>query len=401
MSIWARSVVSWVLLASLCVGCGGDDDGGGSESAVPRELTQEASGGYQDVAFAAYEESFEGAVELYDAVRAFVDEPTESSLEIARQAWFAAREPYLQTEVFRFYEGPIDAEDSGPERWLNAWPIDESYVDYVEDDEESGLVNDPDFEINADNLVELNQADDETTVTTGYHAIEFLLWGQDLDDDGPGARPYTDFLTDGEGSNENQERRGEYLLATADLLLDHLELLVFEWAPGESGNYRAGFEELEPEEALRRILTGMLVTTRFEIREREVLAALESADPREEQSAFSDNGHRDLVQQLQGISNAYLGSYVRLDGGASEGTASVKDVVATHDPALALQLERTLLLNLAKARSLPKPFDQLSNEDNDIGRERLEVLSDSLETQAGLLEQVFRAFGLQLPEDPS
>ena len=30
-------------------------------------------------------------------------------------------------------------------------------------------------------------ADVETNVATGYHAIEFLLWGQDLNGTGPGA----------------------------------------------------------------------------------------------------------------------------------------------------------------------------------------------------------------------
>jgi hypothetical protein len=43
-----------------------------------------------------------------------------------QRAWLAARPAYLQSEVFRFYGKPIDAEKGGAEPFLNAWPMDMS-----------------------------------------------------------------------------------------------------------------------------------------------------------------------------------------------------------------------------------------------------------------------------------
>jgi len=43
-------------------------------------------------------------------------------------------------------------------------------------------------------LIERNARDDEADVTTGFHAIEFLLWGQDFNADGPGNRSARDFV---------------------------------------------------------------------------------------------------------------------------------------------------------------------------------------------------------------
>ncbi len=160
---------------------------------------------YADNLYAAYGDALAGAEVLQTAIAAFVDAPSAAGLQAAKDAWLASRPAYLQTEMARFYDGPIDNAETGPEGFINAWPLDESYIDYVVGDATVGIINAPDLfpDIDADLLVELNEGESETTISSGYHAIEFLLWGQDLDDNGPGVRPFTDYVTDGGGTAAN------------------------------------------------------------------------------------------------------------------------------------------------------------------------------------------------------
>ena len=153
-----------------------------------------------------------------------------------------ARDDYGPTEVYRFYDGPIDNAEDGPEGLVNAWPLDEAYIDYVEGDPDAGIVNNPgDFPaIDADLIVSLNEEGGEENVSTGWHAIEFLLWGQDLNDDSPGLRPVEDYTT-----NANADRRSTYLATVSDVLVRHLREMMDAWAPGDSGNYRAEFLSVE------------------------------------------------------------------------------------------------------------------------------------------------------------
>ncbi|MCA9948788.1 MAG: hypothetical protein KDE48_04020, partial [Anaerolineales bacterium] len=173
---------------------------------------------YADIVYANYEDSLTTAVELHAALETFIANPSEETHQAAKDAWLAAREPYGQTEAFRFYGGPID-DENGPEGLLNAWPLDEAYIDYVAGMPESGIINNlaeyP--EITAELLESLNEVGAEENISTGYHSIEFLLWGQDLSANGNGERPYTDYTT-----APNAERRGHYLLAASDLLVSHL-----------------------------------------------------------------------------------------------------------------------------------------------------------------------------------
>ncbi|NOG51162.1 MAG: hypothetical protein HND48_18330 [Chloroflexi bacterium] len=114
---------------------------------------------YADIAYASYGDSLTTALDLRDAIAAFVAEPSEETFAAAKEAWLAANEPYGQTEAYRFYGGPIDDED-GPEGLLNAWPLDEAYVDYIDSDPNAGIINNlTDYpEITRDLLVSLNEA---------------------------------------------------------------------------------------------------------------------------------------------------------------------------------------------------------------------------------------------------
>ncbi len=207
---WRRSVVAVMTSALALSACGNDANA---------DLETEVVGNYAAVVHETYSMSLASATEMDAAIDALAADPTDATLAAAREAWLGARDDYGLTEAFRFYGGPIDAVDTGPEGLMNAWPLDEAYIDYVEGAPESGVINLPDEypTIDSDLLVSLNEAGGETNISTGWHAIEFLLWGQDLSVDGPGARPVTDFTT-----APNADRRIAYLTVASSLLVGHI-----------------------------------------------------------------------------------------------------------------------------------------------------------------------------------
>jgi len=382
------------LLALCAVGCGGDD-----ETDTGTELpanASEAITNYADIVYASYSDSLEEARALDAAIASFVAAPSQAGLTAARDAWKASREPYLQTEVYRFYEGPIDTTegDGGPEGLINAWPLDESYIDYVVGGEDDGMVNDPQMTIDKDTVTGANEGENETTISTGYHAIEFLLWGQDLSDTGPGARPFTDYVTGEGGTASNQDRRGQYLTTVSELLVENLESLVAAWDPDESGNYRESFLADPPATALGKIMSGMIILSGFETGGERVQAALDSHDQEDEHSCFSDNTHRDMVQDVQGIQNVWLGSYGSIDG------VGIRDVIAAGSSDVAGRITSRIATSLDLANDIQPPFDREIADGNTAGQARVQALADSLFDQREVLEEAFELYGLTRIPDP-
>lgn len=316
-------------------------------------LKAEAIATHAEIVHASYADSLELAVELNEALMAFVENPTEETLQAAKDAWLAANEPYGQTEAYRFYGGPIDDED-GPEALMNAWPLDEVYIDYVEGNPDSGIINDPETypEITADLLIELNEAGGEENISTGFHAIEFLLWGQDLSADSAGQRPYTDYTT-----APNADRRGQYLLVVGDLLVQHLTEVVDAWAPDVEDNFRAEFLAMPVDEALTDIFTGIGVLAKSELAGERMFTAYDNQDQEDEHSCFSDNTHRDIITNFIGIRNVYLGEYTRIDGTVVSGTG-LNDVVAAVDEELNEEMVDLLQQIDIATQQIAVPFDQ-------------------------------------------
>jgi putative iron-regulated protein len=347
---------------------------------------------YADIVFASYEDSYETAVSLQQALEAFVAEPSEATQQAAKEAWLAAREPYGQTEAYRFYGGPIDDED-GPEGLLNAWPLDESYIDYVDGIADSGIINNPVAypEINAELLASLNEAGSEENISVGYHAIEFLLWGQDLSADSNGKRAYTDYTT-----APNAERRGQYLLTAADLLVSNLDSLVEAWRPETSDNYRAEFLAKAPDEALQQMLTGMGVLSKSELPGERMFVAYDNQDHEDEHSCFSDNTHRDIAANAQGIYNVYNGTYTRVDGTKVSG-ASLADLVAALDKEMAAEMKNLADSALTSTTNIYVPFDQAIV----VAEHRPAVLDsvNALQDQGDKVAEVASLFGLSVNTD--
>lgn len=372
---------------------------------------------YADIAAAKYEDSLIAAQTLQLAVNALVDDPTAENLQAARAAWIAARVPYQQTEVYRF--GNVIVDDW--EGKVNAWPLDEGLIDYVDasyggatDENEYAALNvisSPSFTLSGETidasaitpaLLEgaLHEADGvESNVATGYHAIEFLLWGQDLNghDAGAGNRPWTDYATGDNCTGGNCDRRGEYLIAATDLLVSDLEWMAAQWTA--DGAARA---TLMADEAagISAILTGMGSLSYGEQAGERMRLGLMLNDPEEEHDCFSDNTHNSHFYDGQGIWNVYNGEYVRIDGTLITG-ASLSDLVAESnaelDAAMRADLDATLIAlgRIKTAAEAGFAYDQMLERGNDAGEALVMGGVNALVTQTGTIEEVVAhlAFG--------
>lgn len=383
-----------VLAALLATGILGPQALAQASSAAPAASPAAATAGtvaahYARLVHASYEDTLAAARTLQGAIQAFTTRPSNESLAEARKAWLAAREFYGQTEAFRFYGGPID-NDNGPEGRINAWPMDESFVDSVQGKPDAGLVNNRQFAINKKNLSAQNERGGEENIATGWHAIEFFLWGQDLSESGPGERNFEDFV---DGKARNADRRRQYLNVVTDLLIDDLTTLVKAWAPDARNNYRARFVR-GGNESIRKMLVGLGSLSRGELAGERLEVALNSQDQEDEHSCFSDNTHRDAVTNALGIRNVWLGEYRRADGSLLQG-ASLRDLVAAKDAALADKTTQQIAASVAAAEAIQAPFDREIIGGKDApGRQRIQKTIDSLTQQSKDLVAAANAIGI-------
>ncbi len=371
---------AWALVAPVPFATARAQSAGVDAAAVARH--------YAALVAANYADTLAAALDLQKAVATFTAAPTAEALAAARTAWLAAREWYGQTEAFRFYGGPID-DDKGPEGRINAWPMDESYVDGVQGKPGAGLINNRKAPITKAALSRANERGGEENIATGWHAIEFLLWGQDLNETGPGKRSFEDYV---DGKAPNADRRRQYLTVVTALLIDDLRFVAQAWAPGAK-NYRAAFER-GGRESLRRIVVGLGSLSRGELAGERMEVALNTQEQEDEHSCFSDNTHRDIVANALGIRNVWTGRYQRRDGSTLEG-ASLAALVAAKDAALAERTTQQIAASVAAAEAIPAPFDRAIVGANDApGRQRVRATIASLVQQSKDLVEAAAAIGI-------
>ncbi|MFA7664807.1 MAG: imelysin family protein [Burkholderiaceae bacterium] len=341
---------------------------------------------YGRIVEASYADSAAAARSLKAAIDAFVAAPSEAGLVEARKRWLAAREWYGQSEAFRFYGGPIDGED-GPEGRINAWPMDEAYVDGVAGHPQAGVINDRSAPLDVASLIALNEKDGEENISTGWHAIEFLLWGQDLNNDGPGNRSWTDFA---DGKAANADRRRTYLQIVTDLLVEDLEGLAAAWSTAPD-SYRSSF--VTDEGNLTKVISAIGILSRAELAGERIEVALDSQSQEDEHSCFSDNTHRDIVANAVGIRNVWSGKYQRPDGSLLAGPA-LRDLVAVRDAGLAARIDARMDASVAAAEAVPAPFDQAILAGNP-GRDKVEAVVEVLKRQTEDLVLAANALGIR------
>lgn len=372
---------------------------------------------YADIAQAGYQDSLDTAKNLRLAVDAFLAKPSEGNLRAARAAWIAARIPYMQTEAYRFGNAIVDDWEGR----VNAWPLDEGLIDYVagaygtESAENelyaanviaNALLTIGGKKLDAAKITKALLADElqeaggvEANVATGYHAVEFLLWGQDLNGTGPGNgnRPANDYNTK-KCSNGNCERRAQYLKTVTDLLVDDLAWMAEQWA--EAGEARKVLMDGSDEEGLTAIMTGLGSLSYGELAGERIKLGLMIHDPEEEHDCFSDNTHASHFFDAIGIRNVYLGAYRRVDRSLVSGP-SVSDLVKAKSPEVDAELRAKLdatmeAMNALYLRALTtESYDQMIGEDNGEGNAVVQRVVDALLDQTKAIERTVAVLDLK------
>jgi len=368
-------------------------------AAAPTEA--EVLANYADLALAGYEDALSTAKALDAAIDALIAGPSDATLNAAKDAWKAARVPYQQTEAFRF-GNPIVDEWEGR---VNAWPLDEGLIDYVDasygTESDSNALYVANVIANSRLSIDGNELDAteitpallqeqlqeaagvESNVATGYHAIEFLLWGQDLNgtNAGAGARAFTDYST-----AAHADRRAAYLKAASTLLVSDLEEMVANWTA--DGAARAALPEL----GISAILTGMGSLSFGEVAGERMKLGLLLHDPEEEHDCFSDNTHMSHFYDAVGVQNVYLGKYTRVDGSVVEGPA-LAEVIADKDAGLDGEIQALLADTIAKMQVMAdraeagEAYDQQIGEGNVEGNSVVQAAIDGLIAQTRGIER--------------
>lgn len=404
-SLLAQSVAASLLLAS------------GSVFAA-NVTKQQVVEHYADVAHAVFADSLTTAKALDASIESFLANPTAAKFEQVKQSWLASRVPYQQSEVFRFGNAIVD----DWEGQLNAWPLDEGLIDYVAADYQYELGNEgasaniianQELKIGSSTLdvskitpeliADLNEVGgSEANVASGYHAIEFLLWGQDLNgtNAGAGARAYTDFVVGEACTNGHCDRRGEYLKAAADLLVQDLEWMEKQWSADQQGNYREALLTDSADNGLRKMLFGMGSLSLGELAGERMKVALEANSTEDEHDCFSDNTHNSHYYNEQGIYNVYTGLYKREDGTLLSGP-SLHDLVKQEDPKAAQEIQKQFDLTRAQVGQLVTSaeqnnqfFDQLIAAGNTQGNALVNDTIMSLVAQTAQIERTAKIVGI-------
>ena len=372
---------------------------------------------YISIAQASYGDALLTAQQLDQAVDAFLAQPSAATQLAAQEAWRAARVPYQQTEAFRFGNTVVDEWEAR----VNSWPLDEGLIDYVSpaygtESENNyfytaNIIANPLLDIEGisvdaaditpqllgETLHELDGVD--TNVATGYHAIEFLLWGQDLNGTNPGAgaRPYTDYSLEA-CTNGNCDRRRAYLKSATSLLVTDLEEMVQDWAP--EGTAYADLRSKGDEGGIATILTGMGSLAYGELASERVRLGLLLHDPEEEHDCFSDNTHWSHFYDAKGISNVYRGEYTRVNGDVIEG-ASLEDLIRVQQPPLHAEISARLeatdlaMTELVEKGEAGQTYDVLIASNNAEGEELINRIVNALMEETRTIEKIINELQLQ------
>ncbi len=372
---------------------------------------------YADLAQTIYQDSLITALDLQKAVKTLTLSPSTSSLIAAREAWKAARVPYQQSEAFRFGNSIVDEWEGR----VNGWPLDEGLIDYVatsygdESDENdyytANIIASKEIMLSGNMLdistidktllsETLHEIDDvESNVATGYHAIEFLLWGQDLNgnDAGAGDRPASDFDVEN-CTGGNCDRRIQYLEVVTELLVDELIWITAQWTL--NGAARQALLDGDSHSGISIIFAGMGSLSYGELAGERMKLGLMVNDPEEEHDCFSDNTHASHFNDALSIKNVYTGRYTKVNGELFSGP-SAADLVAEKNPEIDQQLQKLLNNTLDKIQVLVDSaerdgiaYDQLIAEGNEAGNAKIMAAIQALLEQTKAIEKAVTSLKL-------
>lgn len=393
-----------------------------SVTAVAGPSPAEVGEGYANLAQAIFAEALAKARELEEAVDALLAEPSARTLQAARDAWKASRPAYQMSEGYRFGNKIVDDWEGK----VNAWPLDEGLIDYVDSDSygdsndenplyTANIIANTSLDLGGEKLdaSKIDKAllsklngllDVEANVGTGYHAIEFLLWGQDLNGTGPGAgnRPATDFDLKG-CTNGNCDRRRDYLKAATRLLIDDLKEMTANWAEG--GAARADLFAQSGKEQLATILTGLGSLSYGELAGERMKLGVLLHDPEEEHDCFSDNTHNSHYYDQVGMMSIWSGEF---KGSKAQKFPGIADLARAQTPDAAKRVDDAMAVTLAKMEAIKTKaeaggmaYDQMLASGNEEGNKLILDAVDALVVQTRALEGVVSALGLSIKVEGS
>ncbi|MEY8204902.1 MAG: imelysin family protein [Bermanella sp.] len=404
-----------VLASALLLSACGSDSDNDSEQVTRAQVESH----FANMAHAMVEDSLTAASNLKTAVNTLLATPSDDNLTAAKAAYKSLRLPYQQFEITRFdvANNHVTTGDNGPgsdgglanvddwEGQVNAWPLDEALIDYVDGNYRGevpvagtsiNIINatsgDLSGAIDANFLMGLNEfADNGANVATGIHAIEFLLWGQDQSTGagnlGTGERPVSDYAADASctsGATINASadiciRRGQYLTAVTELLVSDLSDMEVEWNVDSTGlTLRSDF--IQRGDGLERVLDSMGDMAIGELASERMSVAILLNSTEDEHDCFSDLTHVAIYGNALGVIDAYLGSYTRLDGSQLTG-ASISDLVKQNDASADTHIRGLLATvdaefqDIQAAAADGKTFDMLvGSADDSIVKEAIVAL---------------------------
>jgi putative iron-regulated protein len=361
-------------LVALLAGCGAPDDSGAfikNYAAMMRASSLDCVAKLQA---------------LSDGVDAFVAAPSADGLAATQSAWLDTRSVYGELEVSRFYGGPID----GVQGRVNEWPIDEGFIDYVAGNPTGGIINDPMHfpQLTPAVLASSDERGGIENLSTGYHALEFLLWGQRPDQTaGPGLRPYTDYV-DG-GTADNQSRRRTYLQSATSLLLSDLSGVAAAWDTSDSSSYGAMMVRGATHDQLQLIVRGWSNMAVSELYFERMNDPYLTQNRKDEESCFSESTSTDINANMQGLLDVWSGQYGSVSG------IGLGALVEAKNPSLAAMMTSQLAAAQAAIAAIPPPFDHavLAPADSDA-HAKVQAALDALSPLAATMRQIATALGV-------
>ncbi len=284
------------------------------------------------------------SADLCSTVGVMLSAPEPSNFDLVRERWRSAHDAYLAAVPFvaAVEAGPAyAAAATPPSEYIDAWPMLAGYIDYTADHPRSGIVFDTTVSIEPAGLIDQHQLTDASEVSIGFHAMEFLLWGED------GGRPLADFETNAEG--EEVQRRRLYLAALCRLLETQVRQVATAWDSMLDASRVAG--SVADQHELRKRLSGLRAIIRTELLKRRLEALQGTSDP-DLECAFGGPPLCGLAALGSTLQTLYVG-----DAGNTP-RRDLAGLAAAIDPQLGSGLEHTVHDALESLYKLAYP-DQL------------------------------------------
>lgn len=215
-------------LGVLLAGCDQESPARGTGAAGPQEseavvaaetgsaLDQQARGGLETRAAQLGEDAATATGSFCGSLKVFLETPTETNLALTRSGWISAHRRYKALETVHLLQG------GAADARVDAWPALGGYIDRAPGYPHSGIVNDTTIDIDADSLQAQHQLTDASEVSTGFHALEYLLWGDPEDTPRNAALFGKGPVTNKELQSQARARRRDYLRTACTMLTGQL-----------------------------------------------------------------------------------------------------------------------------------------------------------------------------------